>query len=70
VVTNSAPRLPATLMPASFGEGLRNVSARLHAAYDGDAWICVGPDPVGGTRAELNVPIAVKNAGNVEERTN
>jgi hypothetical protein len=59
-VTNSTPRIREPLLPAAFGNGLRNVSARLHAAYEGDAWIRIGPDPVCGTRAELNMPAAVK----------
>jgi hypothetical protein len=56
IVTNSVPCIREPLIPASFGNGLRNVSSRLHAAYNGQAWISVGPDPVCGTRAELNVP--------------
>lgn len=63
VVTNSAPQLSDALMPASFGNGLRNVSARLFAAYGSEARISIGPDPVRGTRAELNVPAAAKSAG-------
>jgi Histidine kinase len=70
VVTNSMPRIREPLMPASFGNGLRNVSARLQAAYDGDAWISIGPDAVCGTRAELNVPTAVKGGLDVMEYTN
>jgi hypothetical protein len=61
MVTNSAPRLRETLMPASFGDGLRNVSARLFAAYNGEGTITIGPDPICGTRAELNVPALIKN---------
>ena len=63
VVTNSAPRLGETLAPASFGNGLRNVSARLFAAYGDEGRIIIGPDPLRGTRAELNVPAAANHAG-------
>jgi Histidine kinase len=70
IVTNSIPSIREPLMPASFGDGLRNVSARLHAAYDGDAWISIGPDPVCGTRAELNVPSTVKEGVDVTECSN
>lgn len=62
-VTNSTPGIRAPLAPAAFGNGLKNVSARLQAAYDGSAWISIGPDPVRGTRAELNVPIGLRAAG-------
>ena len=68
IVRNSTPSIREALMPASFGNGLRNVSARLRAAYDSDAWIRIGPDPVGGTRAELNMPATVKGA-NITECT-
>jgi hypothetical protein len=61
-VTNSAPHLSETLTPAAFGNGLRNVSARLLAAYGGDARISIGPDPARGTRAELDVPAVIANA--------
>lgn len=66
-VTNSMPCISEPLMPALFGNGLRNVSARLHAAYDGAARISIGPDPVCGTRAELNVPTTVKEGVDVTE---
>ena len=64
IVKNSTPRIGAQLTPASFGNGLRNVSARLQAAYNGDAWISIAPDPACGTRAELNLPTAVQEGGN------
>jgi sensor histidine kinase YesM len=70
IVTNSMPRISEPLMPPSFGNGLRNVSARLEAAYNGDAWLSIGPDPVCGTRAELNVPTAVNEEGGVAEYSN
>ncbi len=56
LVTNSTPSLRAPLLPSSFGNGLRNVSARLNAAYHGDAQIRIEPNCGGGTRAELNLP--------------
>jgi sensor histidine kinase YesM len=70
IVTNSIPAIREPLVPALFGNGLRNVSARLHAAYNGDAWINIGPDPVCGTRAELNVPTAAKERVDVTEGVN
>jgi hypothetical protein len=70
VVTNSAPRLREKLMPASFGDGLRNVGARLFAAYDGDGTISIGPDPICGTRAGLNLPMTVKNTNDAAEWAN
>jgi two-component system sensor histidine kinase AlgZ len=70
MVTNSTPGLAAPLAPASFGNGLRNVSARLEAAYNGGARFSIGPDPVRGTRAELNMPIAMNEDGNVKECSN
>jgi hypothetical protein len=56
-VTNTSPNIRGPLTPAAFGNGLRNVSARLQAAYSGRASISIGPDPARGTRAELNIPI-------------
>jgi two-component system, LytTR family, sensor kinase len=67
VVTNSAPQLSEALTPASFGNGLRNVSARLLAAYGSDATIGIGPDLPRGTRAELDVPAIVTNSGDNAE---
>jgi hypothetical protein len=67
IVTNSTPAIREPLMPASFGNGLRNVSARLHAAYNGAAWVRIGPDPIRGTRTELNVPAAVTEGLDVME---
>jgi signal transduction histidine kinase len=66
VVTNSTPGIAAPLAPASFGNGLRNVGARLEAAYNGGASFSIGPDPVRGTRAELNVPMAMSEDSNVK----
>jgi two-component system LytT family sensor kinase len=70
IVTNSAPQLTETLMPAAFGNGLRNVNARLFAAYGDDGGFSVGPDPVRGTRAELNLPVAVNNTRSEAGDTN
>jgi two-component system, LytTR family, sensor kinase len=56
-VANSTPRLAKPLSHASYGDGLRNVSARLHAAYANDASVTVGPDTVQGTCAEVNIPM-------------
>jgi Histidine kinase len=66
-VSNSRPRMRESLAPVSFGNGLRNVSARLSAAYDGEATIIIGPDPVCGTRAELNVPVMLEHPGDAAE---
>ena len=60
----------AQLEPVSFGTGLCNVSARLFAAYNGKGTITIGPDPVCGTRAELNLPAAVKYTSDAAEYTN
>jgi hypothetical protein len=56
VVTNSTPQLPGLLARSSFGDGLRNVDARLRAAYGDGAAMTISPDSVRGTRAELNMP--------------
>jgi sensor histidine kinase YesM len=69
IVTNSVPRLREPLTAASFGEGLRNVSARLFAAYNGQGTISIGPDPVSGTRAELNLPVLTEDEIVVLEHT-
>jgi sensor histidine kinase YesM len=61
IVTNSVPQLREPLTPASFGEGLQNVSARLFAAYNAEGTILIGPDPVCGTRAELNLPVVAED---------
>jgi sensor histidine kinase YesM len=63
VVTNSAPQIREPLQPASFGDGLRNVSARLFAAYGDAGTMTVGADPGRGTRAELSMPTAVMSIG-------
>jgi hypothetical protein len=68
VVTNSSPRLAANLSPASFGDGLRNVNARLHAAYAENASVTVGPDSVRGTCAELNIPMTFGEPADLVEQ--
>jgi sensor histidine kinase YesM len=70
-VANTRPRMREPLAPVSFGNGLRNVSARLFAAYNGEGTIEIGPDPVGGgTRAELSIPAAIEPTRNAAERQN
>jgi hypothetical protein len=69
-VSNTRPCVRERLTPAAFGNGLRNVSARLFAAYGGQGTITIGPDPVCGTRAELNLPAAVQNMSHPAERPN
>jgi hypothetical protein len=58
-VTNSTPQLIAPLARSAFGDGLRNVEARLHAAFGDDASVKVGPDAERGTRAMLDMPAGV-----------
>jgi two-component system, LytTR family, sensor kinase len=55
-VTNSTPQLIAPLPRSAFGHGLRNVEARLHAAFGDDASVKVGPAAERGTRAMLDMP--------------
>lgn len=55
-VNNSTPQLIAPLARSAFGDGLRNVEARLHAAFGDGASVKVGPDAEGGTRALLDMP--------------
>jgi hypothetical protein len=55
-IHNSTPQLTAPLTPDRFGIGLKNVTFRLRAAYDGAASLLIGPDPRGGTVASLDVP--------------
>jgi hypothetical protein len=55
-VTNSTPQLIAPLARSEFGHGLRNVEARLHAAFGDDASVKIGPDAGRGTRAMLDMP--------------
>jgi LytS/YehU family sensor histidine kinase len=55
-VTNSTPQLMAPLSRGAFGEGLRNVEARLRAAFGDDASVRVGPGELSGTRAMLDMP--------------
>jgi two-component system LytT family sensor kinase len=56
-VTNSTPRLSQVLPRTAYGDGLRNVDARLHAAYGGAATFTLGPDAERGTVAELDMPL-------------
>jgi two-component system, LytTR family, sensor kinase len=63
VVANSAPQISQRLLPISFGDGLRNVSARLFAAYGDAGTMTIGADPVRGTRAELSMPATVTSIG-------
>jgi hypothetical protein len=56
-VHNNVPRLAALLGVADHGVGLANVSARLAAAYGGDASVQVGPGAAGGTLARLSLPL-------------
>jgi two-component system, LytTR family, sensor kinase len=56
VVTNSTPQLPGLLARSAFGDGLRNVDARLRAAYGNGATMSISPDSIRGTRAELTMP--------------
>ena len=55
-VINSAPQLIAPLARGAFGDGLRNVEARLRAAFGEDASMSLGPNEGGGTRALLDMP--------------
>jgi hypothetical protein len=56
-VTNSRPRLERPLAPADYGQGLTNVALRLHAAYEGGAYLTVGPGAGEGTMATLDMPL-------------
>jgi hypothetical protein len=67
-VLNSRPRMLEPLPAGSFGNGLKNVSARLIAAYGGRGTIHVGPGPAGGTRAELNIPATKHRSDAMEYR--
>jgi len=58
-VTNSTPQLTQVLARSAYGDGLRNVEARLHAAYGEAATFTLGPDPERGTLAELLMPLEV-----------
>jgi LytS/YehU family sensor histidine kinase len=55
-VTNSTPQLAAALPRSAFGDGLRNVEARLRAAFGEDASVRIGPGELSGTRAMLDMP--------------
>jgi LytS/YehU family sensor histidine kinase len=61
-VTNSTPQLIAPLARSAFGHGLRNVEARLHAAFGEDAIMQIGPDSGRGTRAMLDMPANIRLA--------
>ena len=67
VVTNSTPTIPHLLTPNSFGDGLRNVAARLQTAFTGDACLSVGPHMAGGTRAELIMPLNLDGDANARD---
>jgi hypothetical protein len=62
-VINSTPQLIAPLARGVFGDGLRNVEARLRAAFGDNASMSVGPHAGGGTRALLDMPADVAPAG-------
>jgi hypothetical protein len=62
-VINSTPQLVAPLARVIFGDGLRNVEARLRAAFGDSASVSVGPYPGSGTRALLDMPAKVALAG-------
>ncbi len=55
-IRNSTPQLAAPLASGKYGNGLKNVTFRLRAAYSGAADLVVGPDPRGGTLASLDLP--------------
>jgi hypothetical protein len=61
-VTNSTPQLTAPLSRSAFGDGLRNVEARLRAAFGDDASVQIGPDELSGTRAMLDMPASAAQA--------
>jgi two-component system LytT family sensor kinase len=61
-MTNSTPHLIAPLARSSFGHGLRNVEARLRAAFGDDASVRVGPDADRGTLAMLEMPASFELA--------
>ncbi|HEV7356370.1 MAG TPA: hypothetical protein VGN99_00145, partial [Steroidobacteraceae bacterium] len=50
------PQLLAPLSRTVFGDGLRNVEARLRAAFGDDASVRIGPGRLSGTRAMLDMP--------------
>jgi LytS/YehU family sensor histidine kinase len=58
-VVNSTPQLIAPLARGAFGDGLRNVEARLRAAFGDNASVSVGPHAGGGTCALLDLPANV-----------
>jgi Histidine kinase len=62
-IINSTPQLIAPLSRGAFGEGLRNVEARLRAAFGEDASVSVGPHAGIGTRALLDMPAHVALTG-------
>ncbi len=65
-VTNSTPQLEQVLPHHAHGDGLRNVDARLQAAFGGAATFTLGPDRVRGTLAELDMPVGVLTAMSAE----
>jgi hypothetical protein len=66
-VTNSTPQLTQVLSKSAYGDGLRNVEARLHAAYGDAATFTLGPDPQRGTLAELVMPFVLASPVRVPE---
>jgi len=48
---------PSTEAPSGTGVGLRNVTDRLAARFDGDASMTYGPRPEGGFRVDLRLPL-------------
>ena len=62
-VINSTPQLIAPLSRGVFGDGLRNVEARLRAAFGDNASMSVGPHAGSGTRALLEMPADIAPAG-------
>jgi hypothetical protein len=61
-VVNSTPQLSAPLARGVFGDGLRNVEARLRAAFGDNASVSVGPHAGSGTRALLDMPALAASA--------
>jgi hypothetical protein len=56
-VVNSTPRVDRQVEPAQYREGLRNVSQRLLAAYQGAAALSIGPNHGAGTLARMVLPL-------------
>jgi hypothetical protein len=70
LITNSTPTIPQPLAPELFGDGLRNVAARLQTAFAGAAKMSIGPDHDGGTRAELVMPLNFDGDSDVQISVN